>query len=128
VAANVLLALVLMWPLRHEGLALASSLSSYVNLLGLCWILRRRQGLLGAPGLGASLARTLGASAVLLVWCVVVERWLVGARAGTVLVAVASGVPVYAAAAAALRAPELGVLWSMLRRRAPRLPSRESGC
>jgi hypothetical protein len=52
----------------------------------------------------------------------------VGARAGTVLVAVASGVPVYAAAAAALRAPELGVLWSMLRRRAPRLPSRESGC
>ena len=44
VAANVVLALVLMWPLAHVGLALASSLSSYVNLLGLYWLLRRRVG------------------------------------------------------------------------------------
>src|SRR6185503_12232789 len=42
VAANVALALLLMWPMRHTGLALASSLSSYVNVVGLCWLLRRR--------------------------------------------------------------------------------------
>ena len=42
VGVNVVLALVLMWPLRHIGLALASSLSSYVNMIGLCWLLRRR--------------------------------------------------------------------------------------
>ena len=42
VAVNVVLALLLMWPMRHTGLALASSLSSYVNVLGLCWLLRRR--------------------------------------------------------------------------------------
>jgi putative peptidoglycan lipid II flippase len=127
VAANVIFALTLMWPLRHQGLALASSLSSYVNLLGLCWILHRRRGLLGAPGIGASLARTLGASSVLCVWCFGVERWLAGARYGAILAALISGILVYAAAAAAFRAPELGALWGMLRRRGQRLPSREGG-
>ncbi len=124
VAANLVLALGLMWPLRHVGLALASSLSSYVNLLGLCWILRRRRGLLPASGLAGSLARTLGASSVLLLWCVWLDRWLEGARHGVgwTIVALASGVLVYAAAAAALRAPELGALLGMLRRRGPSLP------
>jgi len=124
VAANLVLALGLMWPLRHVGLALASSLSSYVNLLGLCWILRRRRGLLPASGLAGSLARTLGASSVLLLWCVWLDRWLEGARhsVGWTIVALASGVLVYAAAAAALRAPELGALLGMLRRRGPSLP------
>jgi putative peptidoglycan lipid II flippase len=129
VAANVIFALALMWPLRHEGLALASSLSSYVNLLGLCIILHRRRGLLGSSGLGTSLARTLGASSLLLVWCVWLERWLAGGRYGGVatLMALASGVLVYGAAAAVLRAPELAALYSILRRREPGLPSPGGG-
>ena len=53
VAVNVVLALLLMWPMRHTGLALASSLSSYVNVLGLCWLLRRR---LDGPSRPRSLA------------------------------------------------------------------------
>ena len=63
VAANVVFALVLMGPLEHMGLALASSLSAYVNLVGLAWLLRppaRRAR--GGRDL-RSLARTLGASA-----------------------------------------------------------------
>jgi putative peptidoglycan lipid II flippase len=129
VAANVMFAVTLMWPLQHEGLSLASSLSSYVNLLGLCWILRRRRGLLIVPGLGASLARTFGASSVLLVWCVGLGRWLAGGRHGAIatLVSLASGLVVYVAAAAMFRAPELGALLSMLRRREPSLPSGEAG-
>jgi putative peptidoglycan lipid II flippase len=124
VAVNVAFAVTLMWPLRHQGLALASSLSSYVNLLGLCWILHRRLGLLGAPGLGASLARTLGASSALLVWCVWLDRWLGKAGYGAMLAALASGVLVYAAAAVVFRAPELSALVGTLKRREPRLPSR----
>jgi putative peptidoglycan lipid II flippase len=129
VLANLLFALGLMWPLKHQGLALASSLSSYVNLLGLCWILHRRKALLGAPGLGASLARTLGASSVLLVWCVWLNRWLAGARhgAGATVVALSSGVLVYGAAAAVFRAPELRALFGILQRREPRLPSGGGG-
>jgi putative peptidoglycan lipid II flippase len=129
VAVNVALALVLMWPLHHVGLALASSLSAYVNLLGLCWILRRRRGLLGGQGLGSSLGRTLGASLVLLVWCIGFDRALAGARHGAswTIIAVASSALVYGAAAAALRAPELGALLGLLRRRGHSLPLDRGG-
>jgi putative peptidoglycan lipid II flippase len=128
VTANLLLALSLMWPLGHAGLALASSLSSYVNLVGLCIILRRRRGLLSGQGFGASLARTCGASAVLLVWCIGFDRWLRGAAhpAVSTLLALASGVLVYGIAAAALRAPELKALLGLLRRE-QRLPSGGGG-
>ena len=127
VAANVLFALVLMWPFGHAGLALASSLSSYVNLLGLCVILRRRRGLLVGQGFVASLARTSGASAVLLAWCLAFERLVRGAPHAMLwtVIALVSGVLVYGAVAAALRAPELRALFGLLRR--PRLPSGEGG-
>jgi putative peptidoglycan lipid II flippase len=129
VAANVVLALSLMWPLQHAGLALASSLSAYVNLLLLFWLLRRRLGPLGGRQMAVSLLRTGGASAVLLLWCVwagarlgagwVGAAWTAGALAGAVLV--------YLAAAAALRTPELGALLGMLRRRGQTLPGAGSG-
>jgi putative peptidoglycan lipid II flippase len=129
VAANVVLALALMWPLQHAGLALASSLSAYVNLLLLFWLLRRRLGPLGGRQMTVSLLRTGGASAVLLLWCV----WA-GARLGAGWVgaawtagALAGGVLVYLAAAAALRTPELGALLGMLRRRGQTLPGAGSG-
>jgi putative peptidoglycan lipid II flippase len=114
-----------MWPLKHAGLALASSLSAYVNLAGLCWILSRRHGLLGAPGLLSSLARTGAASAALFAWCAWMAWTLGGPRGtGAMLVTLASGVVLYGAVAAALRAPELGALIRVLRRRDPGLPSR----
>ena len=123
VAVNVVLALALMFPLRHTGLALASSLSAYVNMILLCWLLRRRlEGPRGAV-LWASLGRTLGASTVLAVWCVAVERFLPAGTGATapalvrMLVALLGGVAVYGAVAAALRAPELSSLLGMLRRR-----------
>ena len=121
VAANVAFAVALMWPLEHVGLALASSLSSYVNLLGLVWLLRRRLGALGTAEIWRSLARTLGASAVLVLWCVWPAAAL-GSGAGGTLAALAGGVIVYAGAAAALRAPELRDLLGMLRCRDRTLP------
>jgi putative peptidoglycan lipid II flippase len=118
VAANVLLALVLMWPLQHVGLALASSLSSYVNLAVLGFILRRR-GLLGGDGLGLSLARTLGASSVLLVSCLWLGRALDSARHGSAATVsvLGAGFVLYVATAAVLRAPELGALAGIVSRR-----------
>jgi putative peptidoglycan lipid II flippase len=129
VAANVVLAIILMWPLQHVGLALASSLSAYVNLLLLCWLLRRRLGPIGGRQMAGSLLRTGGASAALLLWCV----WA-GARLGVgwagaawTAGAVAAGMIVYLLAAAALRLPELGALFGMLRRRGQTLPGAGSG-
>jgi putative peptidoglycan lipid II flippase len=123
VAANVLFALSLMWPLEHMGLALASSLSSYVNLAGLAWLLRRRLGRIGAREILYSLARTLGASAAVLAWCLWAIRAFGGGATGTIA-AVAGGAVVYGAVALALRAPEAADLFQMLRRRRRTLPSR----
>lgn len=116
VAANALFALALMWPLEHLGLALASSLSSYVNLLGLTWLLQRRLGALGGADIMRSLARTLGASIPLLAWCLWARASLGGGALST-LGALAVGVLAYALGAVVLRAPELGSLRAMLRRR-----------
>ena len=129
VAANVALALGLMWPLGHAGLALASSLSSYVNLLGLGWRLRVRLGPIGGRRMAVSLARTLGASVGLFLLCV----WLAPAWDGSLraaawtAVAIGGGGLAYAAAALALRAPELTALLGMARRRGQTLPGTRGG-
>ena len=133
VAVNVVLALLLMWPLQHVGLALASSLSSYVNVLGLCWCLRGR--LAGPRGteVSWSLARTIAASAVLALWCLAVSGRVPGLAvpmAGGLpwlVVALAGGVVVYGVAARALRSVELGSLLGMLRRGRSTLPPPASG-
>ncbi|HET9925359.1 MAG TPA: murein biosynthesis integral membrane protein MurJ [Methylomirabilota bacterium] len=128
VAVNVVLALVLMWPLRHTGLALASSLSSYVNVLALCWLLRRRlDGPRGAD-LWWSLGRTLAASGVLALWC----AWMSGVLPGVpapvgrgpawLLAALVGGMAVYAGSAVALSSPEGRSLLGLLRRRGGTLP------
>jgi putative peptidoglycan lipid II flippase len=129
VAANVVLALTLMWPLQHAGLALASSLSAYVNLLLLCWLLRRRLGPIGGQQMLGSLLRSCGASAALLLWCVWAGARLGAGWAGAAwtLGALAAGMLVYLLAAAVLRAPELGALFGMLRRRGQTLPGAGSG-
>src|SRR5881398_2409080 len=97
VGANVLAALVMMAPLGHAGLAGASSVGAYVNLVALLWVARRRLGPLGGRMLVVSAARTLAASAPLIAWCALVVTvwpasrpllvdvvWLVGAIVGGV--------------------------------------------
>jgi putative peptidoglycan lipid II flippase len=123
VAVNVVLALVLMWPLRHIGLALASSLSSYVNVIGLCWLLHRRLGGLRGAEIWGSLGRTVVATAALALWCAWVEGFLPVVPEPVVLglarmvLALVGGVAVYVAMAAAIRAPELRALLGMLHAR-----------
>jgi putative peptidoglycan lipid II flippase len=69
VVANVLAALLLMGPLEHAGLAGASSLGAYVNLVALLWVARRRLGPLGGRTLVRSGLRTTGATVPLALWC-----------------------------------------------------------
>jgi putative peptidoglycan lipid II flippase len=118
VAINVVLALLLMWPLAHAGLALASSLSSWVSVAGLLWLLRRRLGPVGGREIARSVARVLGASLPLLAWCLwlrpatVASWWEIAHLLGVI----AGALVVYVLAAAALRSTELGALLGMLRR------------
>jgi putative peptidoglycan lipid II flippase len=130
VAANCVLALALMWPLQHAGLALASSLSAYVNVILLYWLLSQRLGPIGGRPMAGSLLRTGGASAVLLLWCVWAGARLGGGVAGAAWTvgAVGVGMLVYLGASAVLRAPELNALVGLLRRRRGQsLPGAGSG-
>ena len=129
VVANVALAFALMWPLKHAGLALASSLSAYLNLVLLCWLLRRRLGAIGARETLRSLARTCAASVALGLWCLAVASRLGAGWEGTVrtLGALVAGAVIYVVVAAALRAPELRALLGMLRRGRQTLPGAGSG-
>jgi putative peptidoglycan lipid II flippase len=69
VALNVILNLILMWPLKLGGLALATSISATCNFLMLYLILRKR---IGDPGTGRMLEffwRIFMASGVMAIFC-----------------------------------------------------------
>src|SRR5206468_3732038 len=59
----------LLAPLGHAGLAYASSVGAFVNLLVLLWVARRRFGRLGGRALLASCLRTTAAAVPLAAWC-----------------------------------------------------------
>ncbi len=71
---NLGFSLWLMGPLKHGGLALASSLSALGNMLLLFWLLRRRAGLLG----GRRMVRTALSAVAASVPMGLVSWWLAG--------------------------------------------------
>jgi putative peptidoglycan lipid II flippase len=115
VALNLVLNLTLMGPLGHLGLALATSITSVVNLLQLTFYLRRRLGrfegsrmLATAGRVGAAAAGAAGLCAAGLL--ALGDRWHGGAivEGATVLAGAALAVPVGWAIMRALRVEELG--------------------
>lgn len=119
--ANVGLCFLLVGPLRHGGLALATSLASYLNLALVYAAFRRRVGPVEEAGLGVSLGRTLAAATGmgLLCWLLKAELGLMSAPSfsvllGGCLVAVAVGTGAYLALAWVLRAEELAELYTLV--------------
>jgi putative peptidoglycan lipid II flippase len=121
VAASIVAALALMGPLGHAGLAAASSIGAYVNVLGLAISARRRLGRLGGRAIVASALRTVAACAPLAAWCAVLPALWPGAgeRDDLVIVAlgVAGGALVFWLASALVGAPERTTLAAILPRR-----------
>ena len=83
VLANIVLGIVLMGPLEHGGLALATSLASALNLGLLVYALRRKLGALGWRRIAQSACKTLGNAAIMgaVVWTA--ARMLLEAETGT---------------------------------------------
>jgi putative peptidoglycan lipid II flippase len=110
----------------HAGVALASSVASYVNVALLLVLLRRRAGPLGGRRLAKNGIR-LAAASLLMGWVVwgLRTRWFpplgsgVLARGAALTGIVAVGVLTYLAAAALLRAPELVELRQLRRGKTP---------
>jgi len=126
--ANVVLNLVLMGPLGHGGLALATSLSAMLNLTLLLIALRRRLAGLALSAIGPSLLRTCAAAGVLGLGCAWVadlpiwEGGTLASRASWLAVTVAGFGMLYLTAHRALGGEEVALLARALarRRRPPR--------
>ncbi|MBI3795178.1 MAG: murein biosynthesis integral membrane protein MurJ [Nitrospinae bacterium] len=116
---NILFNLALMGPLRQAGLALATSISSTINLVVLAWLLRNRLGGLDGPKIFKAFRDVATAS---LIMCgVVYLSWgtLFGGGYTVVgLVAMmALAVALYFASAVALKMEEAGLVMDGLSRR-----------
>ncbi len=129
VAVNVPLMAWLVGPMGVEGLALALSISSVLEVIGLLWSLRRRIDSVEGTQIVSSLARAAaggGAAAiVMLLGLFAVDTLTSGLREDplgrvAVLFGLAgAGVAAFVAVTAALRSPELGQLRRVIRRRGP---------
>jgi putative peptidoglycan lipid II flippase len=128
IAANVVFAVALMGPMGHSGLAAASSLGAYVNLLSLLWAARRRFGRLGGRALAQSVGRTAGACVPLAAWCLLalgayhrLEAPTTAQVAAWLTATVVIGALVFWLTSTLLGSSERGALRDMLRRRRPRV-------
>ncbi|MEE8201958.1 MAG: murein biosynthesis integral membrane protein MurJ [Candidatus Acidoferrales bacterium] len=119
--ANVVLCFLLVGPLRHGGLALATSLASYLNFLILYMIFRRRLGAVNEARLAFSVGRALVAAAGMgaLLWLLRTEwSWMSAPGLAQLLPAclatVAAGMASYLALAWLLRAEELSEVYTLV--------------
>ena len=121
---NVVFSLVLMKPLLHGGLALATTLSALANMLLLLWLLRRKIGPFGGRLIISSGIKSLLASLPMIVAvyyvCKLADWALPGHKLTKLLVlggAIGSGVVVYAVLAHLLRSNEALEMISILRKK-----------
>jgi putative peptidoglycan lipid II flippase len=131
--SNIILNLLLMIPLRQGGLALASSLSSTLNLALLWILLEKRIGGLDRKTLSAAAAKIFLLSGLMGVCVYLLHalcgRWVneaaIWGRLIDVSVPLVGGVVFYLAAASLMKLEEANQKFSLLRRRL-NLPSASS--
>jgi len=125
-AANVLLSLVLMGPMRHNGLALATSLSSALNLGLLLALLRKKTGRLDGRKILVSLTKTTAATCCM---ALILGLASLAPLPGGVTVRLAGGLTigfvVYLGMAFILNSAEFQTLFSPIFRRITRTISRK---
>jgi len=123
ILANIVLGVVLMGPLAHGGLALATSLSSILNLGLLVHALRRKLGALGWRSIARSFCKTLMSSLAMggVVWGVGLiilpdqNPGLAGLLAG-VAGSIVVGICAYGAFSYVLKSPELHIVLMEIRK------------
>jgi putative peptidoglycan lipid II flippase len=121
---NTVCSAALMFPMKHNGLAFATSIASAVNVLTLGWLLRKRIGQFLDDAFWRSVARVAASSAVMGAAVVLTTHalgWDVGApfphRLTVLAAGIAVGIAVFTASAFALRCPETATVLSVLRRK-----------
>ncbi len=114
IAANILFGMALMGPMKHCGLALATSLASMLNLVLLVYVLRKKLGVIRWRIIFSSCLKTLVASGIMALVVMLASRTLIpdeSATAGLGLllgigIAIGGGIAVFSVAAGLLKIPE----------------------
>lgn len=125
IAANILIGIVLMGPMKHCGLALATSLASMVNLSILVVVLRKRLGVIRWRPVASSCMKTIAASAVMGLSVIAISRFIMPDESGAsrlvllmgIGVGVTAGCLVFFAVAWMLKIPECEQAAGLLKRR-----------
>jgi putative peptidoglycan lipid II flippase len=115
ILANIGLGVVLMKPLAHAGLALATSLASVLNLALLVLALRKKLGSLGWRGIAQSALKTSGSALVMGATVWVAAKVLIPAQGASfiallsgVMACVAAGLAIFAGISYGIKSPEMG--------------------
>ncbi len=116
VGLNILFSLLLMGPLQHNGLALATTLSSFFNFFLLLWLLRKRLGQIGWRHIAASAGKVALSAVIMGACCAPLVRMDLPA-AVTVMVGVLIGVLVFLISVWLLKTEELEFLRTLLMKR-----------
>ncbi|MCG3114730.1 MAG: murein biosynthesis integral membrane protein MurJ [Candidatus Manganitrophus sp. SA1] len=124
VVANVILNLILMGPLQHSGLALATSLSAILNFSLLLLILRKRIGRIDGKRILNSHLKVLLASSTLLpisLWLNAQEMWLSSGnllfKAALLAIAIAVSAASYFLIQASLKSEEVYFILNLIKSR-----------
>ncbi len=123
IIANIILGWILMKPLAHGGLALATSLASILNLALLVRALRNRLGALGWSSLARSFYRTLVSSLIMgvAVWAaglvlMPIQNITLAGLLGGVTGCITIGICTYGGISYFLKSPELHVVLVEIRK------------
>lgn len=129
VAANVILNLILMGPLQHRGLALATSLSAILNFSLLLFILRKRIGRIDGKRILNSHLKVLLASSTLLpasLWLNAQEMWLSSGdwllKAALLAIAIFVSAASYFLIQASLKSEEFYFILNLIKNRLTKRP------
>jgi putative peptidoglycan lipid II flippase len=123
IVANIIMGVILMKPLSHGGLALATSLASILNLVLLVNALRARLGALGWKNIALSAGRAVVGSAAMGAGVWVAAGSLIPPQKGTslgllagVAASICSGICIYGVVSYLLRSQELSGLFTEARK------------
>jgi putative peptidoglycan lipid II flippase len=109
---NIIMCLILMGPLKHGGLALATSLSAILNFVCLLTVLRRRFGKFEGRSVARSALKSTLASAVMALFVytlILITGWEglgTGSKIIIIITSITTGVFVYLAICRVLKVPE----------------------
>ena len=119
---KIVLSILFMGPMRHGGLALATSLASGVNLVLLIWALRKRLGRIGARGILGSILKSTASAVVMGAVIVLAAVWISPQRSWStwclltwVLGGVAGGAVLYCGIASLFRCAEVAAVVDMVK-------------